>query len=175
MNKLRQTINKLAKTEGKTQELIQESVKLASALIQRNCQSTTNFDQCREEKKVILHEILIEFKKLFKCSNILDFIKGQELGTIEETSKSILILFSDITSNSDSLIKGDSKVLFEYGFCLNENLEGIYQTIKESLPSSTEEELENNIDNELDDELLGSDEIDIDNFIYQSVTLSSCG
>ncbi|MCQ2821031.1 MAG: hypothetical protein MJ252_27550 [archaeon] len=140
LNNLRQTINTLAK-KGTSPELIQECVKISSALIQRDCSETTNFDLCREEKKIILHEVLIEFNKLFKCKNLLDFLKKSELGSVEETAKSMLLLFSDITSNSDSLNKGDSKVLYEYGYCLKDNFENIYEVIKESLPEASEEDL----------------------------------
>ena len=117
-------------------EVVEKLTELAEYLHKRDCSIYANnieYNDCRDKKKAILSDLITAVANYFKCNTMIKIIKEGMSNDIEQNLKYILFLISEITNNADSLKKGESEVLYDITFCLQENFEDYWNNVQNSL------------------------------------------
>lgn len=159
----------IKKGKSYTKKIIDQAIKLAEYLQNRNCLEVNDYEECRLNKKEIQKLILDQLKNTFSCASIIENLADTALdSSIEQNLKYLLILLADISANPDSLEEGASQILYDLGYCVLDKFKEIWEKVEPTL-SKTEEELKEikkdvsdllvNIINNLGD-IINYDEVD---------------
>lgn len=135
-----------ANKKNNRKDMVEKATEIADYLTKKECTSSSDseydsdFEDCRNEKKDILTQIISVVKDQFKCENILSLIEGGMSDKKEENFKYILFMIYEITSNSDSLKKGESEVLYNITLCLQEKFDEFWGEVKGELNGASSSE-----------------------------------
>ena len=135
-----------ANKKNNRKDMVEKATEIADYLTKKECTSSSDseddsdFEDCRNEKKDILTQIIAVVKDQFKCENILSLIEGGMSDKKEENFKYILFMIYEITSNSDSLKKGESEVLYNITLCLQEKFDEFWGEVKGELDGASSSE-----------------------------------
>ena len=143
--------------QNNRKEMVEKASNIAEYLTQKDCSSLTtdsknsgsgtmneDFKECRNEKKDILNEIINYVSEELECDKIINLIEGGMSDNKEDNFKYILFLIYELTSNSDSLDKGKSEVLYNITLCLQENFENHWQSVEDEIKDGeSKDSLEN--------------------------------
>lgn len=133
--------NLLRKGKSAIKQIINQAIKLAQYLHNRNCLEVNDYDECRLNKKEIQSLVISQLKETFSCANIIENLTNTALdNSIEQNLKYLLILLADASANADSLKEGESKILYDLGYCVLDKFEDIWAKVQSTI-SKTEEEL----------------------------------
>ena len=103
-------------------------------MLKNECYNSDNYDECRNEKKIILKESLNEIKNIFNCDSIINDIQNiDENNSFVENVKVVLALISSASDNSDSLNKGDSQILYDLSYCVLDKYEEIWKKTSDNI------------------------------------------
>ena len=144
--------------QSSRKEMVEKASNIAEYLTQKDCSSLTtdsnnggsgtmneDFKECRNEKKNILNEIINYVSEELECDKIITLIEGGMSNNKEDNFKYILFLIYELTSNSDSLDKGKSEVLYNITLCLQENFENHWETVEDEIKESESKDSLDNI------------------------------
>ena len=122
---------------------MEKATEIAEFLTKKDCSIISNsssdilkddsFNNCREEKKEILADVISYVKDYVKCENIDELISNGISDNKQENFKYILFLIYEVSSNPDSLKEGESEILYNVTHCLQENFDKYWEAIKTNI------------------------------------------
>ena len=103
-----------------------------------NITQLDSYENCRNDKKNFFSTLLNILKNELKCSKIVKVITTDILSDdYEQNLKNFLFFYNSITSNSDSLSRGKSIILYDVMNCLQEKFENYFSIILKKMKDIT--------------------------------------
>ena len=150
MDKLKQEKNDLgtmkdnfqkSQTKENRKGMMEKATEIAEFLVKKDCSNSTNstssdimkdetFQECRDQKKEIMTDIISLVKDYVQCENIENLIDSGVSDDKQENFKYILFLIYEVSSNPDSLKEGESEILYNITLCLQENFDTYWTTVE---------------------------------------------
>ena len=136
------------KIKSKPLDFFKKAIQLLKHLKNRDCSlyssgntndidKTINNEQykkCRDSKKQILKIVNTYLKNEFTCSNLISFVKKEEMSkNLEENVKYIILLIHELSNNYDSFNQGESQQLYDMATCFQEKFDDIWTEIENYL------------------------------------------
>ena len=133
----------------KRKDMMEKATEIAEYLTKKDCSNSVNssssdiladstFQECRNQKKEIMTDIISLVKDYVQCENIDDLISTGVSEDKQENFKYILFLIYEVSSNPDSLKKGESEILYNVTLCLQENFDTYWTSVESDI---TEEDI----------------------------------
>ena len=89
------------------------------------------YKSCRENKKLLYKKIMNIIKAEFKCNDFKKLISKEGLSlNVEDNLKNLIILLQELTNNADSINKGESDILYDMVFYLQNNFDDYWTEVK---------------------------------------------
>ena len=110
---------------------IEQAIQTAKYLSYKVCDAAKmeSYDECRNNKKKVLSNLIEIVQKEFQCSTIIKTITENILAEdLDSSIKYVLFLINTITSNPDAIEAGKAQVLYDVIYCLEEKLEDEWET-----------------------------------------------
>ena len=140
---------KKSPTQETRKEMMEKATEIAEYLTKKDCSNSTNstsseilgdtnFKECREQKKEIMTDIISLVKDYVQCKNIDTLISSGVSEDKQENFKYILFLIYEVSSNPDSLKKGESEILYNVTLCLQENFDTYWSSVETAITNDSE-------------------------------------
>lgn len=134
-------------TQEKRKDMMEKMTEIAGYLSKQDCSNYTNstssdiledtmFQECRNQKKEVMTDIISLVKEYVQCDNIDTLISSGVSDDKQENFKYILFLIYEVSSNSDSLKKGESEILYNVTLCLQKNFDTYWEDVEENISDS---------------------------------------
>lgn len=135
-------------TIDKRKNMMEKATEIAEYLTKKDCSNSVNssssdiladstFQECRNQKKEIMTDIISLVKNYVQCENIDTLIASGVSDDKQENFKYILFLIYEVSSNPDSLKKGESEILYNITLCLQENFDTYWTSVESGIDQKT--------------------------------------
>ena len=138
-----------SQTQENRKVMMEKMTEIAGYLTKKDCSNHTNstssdiledtmFQECRNQKKEVMTEIISLVKDYVKCENIDSLISSAVSNDKQENFKYILFLIYEVSSNSDSLKKGESEILYNVTLCLQKNFDTYWEDVEGDIANESD-------------------------------------